>query len=138
VANSPLVELLQAVDQLDTDAVMARCAADCRFFTVDGRRAHGRESVRQLLHEFLAQLRWTTHEVTAEWHQDDVWFGEVLASYELRDWLRLEALPRAFVVRAGADGIHDIRVYGANERPISDHQSTDDQVRVGGRLMLPL
>ena len=92
---------------MDLDAVIELCSPDCRFATVDGRYGEGRDHVRQLLADFLSILRSTAHAVTAEWHVDDAWFAEVLADYELKDWLRIEALPRAFVVRTGPDGIRD-------------------------------
>lgn len=136
--QSPLVELLAAIDKLDVESVVALCAPDCRFTTADGRQADGRAETGQLLSEFLAQLRSTSHEITSHWHVEDAWIAEVLASYELQDWLKIEGLRRAFVVRAGPEGIHDLRVYGANERPLSDHRSADDTVRIGGRVVLPL
>ncbi len=135
---SPLAQLLAAIDKLDVDAAMALCGADCRFATADGRQVEGRDNVRNLLREFLSVLRSTAHEITSQWHQDNVWFAEVLANYEMKDWLRIEALPRAFVLRTAADGISDVRVYGANERRLSDQQTGDEPFRVGGRLVLPL
>jgi hypothetical protein len=138
VERSPLVELLGAIDRLDGDAVVALCAPDCNFMTVDGRQATGLPAVARLLNDFLGVLRSTSHEITAQWHEDDVWIAEVLATYELRDWLRLEHLPRAFVVRTGADGIRDVRVYGANERQLGDRFSDHEPMRIGGRLILPL
>ena len=136
--GSPLTQLLDALDRLDVDAVMDLCAPDCRLATVDGRRAEGREEVRSLLVRFLSDVRSTAHEVTSEWHHDDMWFAEVLAGYELRDWLRLEALPRAFVVRASGQGIHDIRVYGTSEHRLGDRPTDEESYRVGGQVMLPL
>jgi hypothetical protein len=136
VERSPLVELLEAIDRLDVQAVVSLCAPDCTLMTVDGQRAEGRPAVTRLLSDFLGSLRSTSHEVTAQWHQDDVWIAEALASYELRDWLRVEHLPRAMFVRTGADGIRDVRVYGANERQLGDRVS--EPVRVGGRRILPL
>lgn len=136
--QSPLVNLLVAIDKLDIDEMMALCSPECRLMAVDGRRAEGREATRQLLVDFLDQIRSTSHEITAQWHQGDVWFAEVLATYELKDWLKVEGLPRAFVIRTGADGIRDIRVYGANERELSDHRSGNEPFRIGGRLVLPL
>jgi hypothetical protein len=136
VQQTPLVELLEAIDKLDIEAVIALCSTDCSFTTVDGRHADGRPAVRRLMGEFLALLRSTSHEITAQWHLDDVWIAEVLASYEMRDWLRLEHLPRAFVVRTGAEGIRDVRVYGARERQLGDRMI--EPMRVGGRRILPL
>ena len=68
---------------------MALMAPNARVPVADGRRAEGTEAVRQLFGDFLAQLRFTTHRITAQWHQEDVWIAEVDASYELRDWLQL-------------------------------------------------
>lgn len=136
--ESPLRRLLAAVDKLDLDAVIDLCAPDCRLSTVDGRHGEGRDQVRALLGDFLSELRSTAHVVTAEWHEDDVWFGEVKADYELHDWLRIEALPRAFVVRTGPGGICDVRVYGARERRLTDRQTGEQPFRIGGHLVLPL
>ena len=132
------MDLLAAIDKLDIDGMMALCSPDCRLMAVDGRQAEGRQATRQLLVEFLDQIRATSHQITAQWHQGDVWFAEVLATYELKDWLKVEGLPRAFVIRTGADGICDIRVYGANERELTDHRSGEEPFRIGGRLVLPL
>jgi ketosteroid isomerase-like protein len=138
VEHSPLADLIAAIDKLDIDQVMALCAPDCRFMTVDGRHAEGREATRQLLVDYFAQIRSTSHQITAQWHEGDTWFAEVSANYELRDWLRIDGLPRAFVIRTGADGICDVRVYGANERRLSDHGDGDKPFRIGGRLVFPL
>ncbi|MBV9660366.1 MAG: hypothetical protein JO337_04345, partial [Acidimicrobiales bacterium] len=119
------------------DAVVDLCTTECRFATVDGRRAEGREEVRRLLSSFMGDLRSTSHQVTEMWHQEDVWLAEVLATYEMRDWLKIEALPRAFVIRAVPEGICDVRVYGANERQLND-RSGDEPYRSGGHLVLPL
>ncbi len=135
--KSPLVELLEAIDKLDVEAAMALCAPDCTFMTADGRHAEGHPEVSRLLNEFLSVLRSTSHEITTEWHQGDTWIAEVLASYELRDRLRLEQLRRAFFVRTGADGIRGVRCYGANERQLIDRDDTEP-MRMGGRLILPL
>ena len=94
--------------------------------------------MRVLLGQFLSDLRSASYQVTAQWHPDGVWIAEALATYEMRDWLRLERLPRVFVVEAGADGISAVRVYGANERPLADFGTADESSRVGGRLLLPL
>ena len=69
---------------------------------------------------------------------DGLTFAEVLADYELQDWLQIKALPRAFVLRTSSDGIYDVRVYGAHEQPLSGRPTDDEAYRVGGRLVLPL
>lgn len=137
VDESPLRSLLAAMDKLDVEATMALCGSECRFLAVDGRHAEGHEAVRQLVSDFLSQLRSTTHEITSQWHQDDVWIAEVTASYELMNWLRMEGLPRAIIIRVAADGIRDIRAYGAGERQLIEH-TEEEPTRVGGRTFLPL
>lgn len=136
--QSPIARLLAAIDKLDIDAAMVLIAPDGRFLTVDGRRAEGSDAVRDLLADFLAKLRSTTHQITAQWHQDNVWIAEVEATYELQDWLQIRALPRVFVLREGPDGFVDLRVYGANERPLTEHITGSEDVRVGGRWIPPL
>jgi SnoaL-like domain len=138
VEGSPVTQLLAAIDRLDVDAALALAAPDCRLLTVDGRRAQGAEEVRQLLRAFMSSLRSTAHRITSEWHVDDVWIAEVEASYELRDWLQMNDLPRVFVLRGSPNGLVDIRVYGARERPLDDHRTGDEPMRVGGRPLLPL
>ena len=83
--------------------------------------------------DFLATLRSTTHRVTAQWHQDNVWIAEVEADYELSDWQHITALPRAFVLRDGPEGSVELHVYGAHERPIADLQAREPGMRIGGR-----
>jgi SnoaL-like domain len=138
VEESPFAGLLAAVDQLDHDAVMALCAENCYMTTNDGRHAEGRQAVGQLLKDFFSQLRSTTHRITSQWHDGGTWIAEVLATYELRDFLLIEDLPRAFFVQVADDGIASVRTYGANERPLSDHATGDELTRVGGRPFLPL
>lgn len=111
---------------------------DGQLLTADGRRAHGTESVRNLLADFLGTLRSTTHRVTAEWHEGGVWIAEVDASYELKDWLKINALPRVFVIRGGPGGLTDVRVYGAHERPLTDHHTGEEGMWVGDRWIPPL
>jgi hypothetical protein len=132
------VEVLAAIDLLDVAAVMALCAPDCRFGTVDGRQANGRDAVQRLLSEFLSTIRSTDHEITAQWHQDDAWFAEVVASYELQDRTRINGRLRAFLIRTGPDGIREVRVYGAHEQPLTDRPVGYEPARLGGRLILPL
>ena len=138
MSRSPIEEFLDALDRLELEDTMALMAPDVRVLVADGRRAEGTEAVRELFGAFLGQLRSTTHRITAQWHQDDVWIAEVDASYELRDWLQLNALPRAFIVRSGPDGISELRAYGAHEHRLSDHRTGGKAMRVGGRWLPPL
>ena len=135
---SPVADLLAAVDRLDVGATVAMCAPDCSFMAVDGRHAEGRDALEVLLEAFFSQLRSTSHEITSQWQFEDVWIAEALATYELADWLRIEKLPRAFVIRTGPQGISELRAYGAHERPLSEHRTGGELVRIGGRPVLPL
>jgi len=117
---------------------MEMVAPDCRLLVVDGRRAEGAEAVRALLASFLDAVRSTTHRITAEWHQEGVWIAEVDVDYELIDWLRITARPRAFVLRQGPQGLADIRVYGAHEQPLADRATGEQGLHVGGRWIPPL
>jgi hypothetical protein len=138
VSESPIDHLLDAMDRLDVDGVVALLAPGVRLLTVDGRRAHGVEAVRELVGDFLGSLRSTTHKITGQWHVDNVWIAEVDASYELQDRLQLNALPRAFVVRTGQEGIAEVNGYGAHERPLTDHRTGEEPIEVGGRWIPPL
>jgi hypothetical protein len=138
VDESLIDQLLSAIDRLDLDATIALVAADCRLLTVDGRRAAGAAEVRRLLAEVLGALRSTTHRVIDQWHIDGVWIAEVDATYELQDWLRVGPLPRAFVLRDGPNGLTDVRVYGAHERPLTDHRTGDEGMFIGERWIPPL
>jgi hypothetical protein len=138
VDESPIDTLLRAIDALDVEAAIAMFAPDGRFLTADGRRAEGTEAMRALLTSFLATLRSTMHRITAQWHQDNVWIAEVEATYELQDWLKINALPRAYVLRYGPDGVTDLRVYGAHERQLAEHRAGDEGMWIGDRWMPPL
>jgi hypothetical protein len=138
VPDEPIEQLLRAVDELDVEGVLALAASDVRLLTVDGRRSAGTTGMRELLTSFLASLRSSTHQITAQWHEDDVWIAEVDATYELRDLTRLGVLPRAFVVRAGPEGLSDVRVYGAHERPLDELSSREHEMRLGGHWIPPL
>lgn len=130
---SPIASLIAAIDRLDVDAAMELVAPDAQLLTVDGRRAEGSEAVRALLADFLGKLRSTTHQITAQWHHDNVWIAEVEATYELPDWLQIGALPRVFVLREGSHGFIDLRVYGAHEHPITEHRTGEHGMHIGGR-----
>jgi hypothetical protein len=136
--GSPIDQLLSAMDELDVDAAMALMAADVRFLAVDGRRGEGKEAVRELVTDFVSTLRSTSHRITAQWHQDDAWIAEVESTYELQDYLQLKALPRAFVLRMGPDGIVELHVYGAHEQPLTEHRTGEEGMWVGGRWVPPL
>ena len=138
MSRSPIEQLFGAIDKRDVERALALMAPDCRLLTVDGRRAEGEAGVRALLTDFAATVRSTTHRITAQWHQDDVWIAEVEVSYELRDWSRISALPRACVLREGRDGVAELHVYGAHERQLSDHRTGDEGMRIGGRWIPPL
>jgi SnoaL-like domain len=138
VAESPISQLLSALDRLDVDGAMALFAPDARILMADGRRAEGAQGIRALLEGFVEAIRQTSHEVTAEWHPDGVWIAEVSASYHLKDRLRTGALPRIFVIRAGKRGIDDARVYGAHEHPLDEHHGGEEGMWLGGRWIPPL
>jgi hypothetical protein len=138
VAESPIEQLLRAFDQLDVDGAMALAAPDVRLLTADGRTAQGAPAARELIENVIASLRSTSHRITSQWHLDGVWIAEVYASYEMSDWLALNDLPRAFIVRTNGEQICDLRVYGAHERRLTDHRTGDEGLRVGDRWIPPL
>ena len=135
MSQSPIDQLLGAIDKLDVEATMALFAPDIRLLAADGGRAAGTDAVRELLTDFLGELRSATHEVTAQWHEDDVWIAEVEGTYELKDRLRIGALPRAFILRDGPRGIADLRVYGAHERSLGERAGSEGRMRIGGQWM---
>ena len=138
VEGSPLTQLLEAMDRLDADAAVSAFAPSVQMLTADGRRANGRDDAARLLGSFLAKLRRMEHRVTAQWHVDDVWIAEVDGTYELTDYFQTGALPRVFIARVQADGICELRVYGAHERPLTDHLTGEEGMWVGGRWVPPL
>lgn len=138
MSDSPIEQLLSAIDQLDLDGAMALAAPDISALAADGRRAEGVEAVRALIGELIASLRSTSHRITAQWHLDDFWIAEVDVGYELTDWMRLSGLPRAFFVRTGPQGIRELRVYGAHELPLADHRTGGEGLRVGEHWIPPL
>lgn len=136
--ESPISELLIAVDKLDLEAAAAQFAPDAHLMTADGRRAAGADEARELLADFLRTLRATSHRISAQWHEGDTWIAEVDATYELDDWMQTSPLPRAFVLRQAADGIADLRIYGAHERPLTDHPEAGLGTWVRGHWVPPL
>lgn len=138
MSDSPIERLVEAMDRLDVDALVALFSPAGRLMTADGRHAQGAHALRELLAEFFGALRSTTHTITSGWHQDNVWIAEIAASYELRDWLQLKDLPRVFIVRSEPEGIEDLRVYGAHEHPIAEHRTGEEGMWVGRRWIPPL
>ena len=138
MSDSPIEALLDAFDRLDVEAIVGMSAPECRLRTADGRAAEGTQAVRELVTSLIAELRSTSHRIVAQWHVDDVWIAEVEASYELRDWLRVSALPRAYVVREGPDGIRELHAYGAHERPLTEHRTGAEGMWIGERWIPPL
>ena len=138
MAESPIAQLLAAIDELDVEAATALYARDASLRTADGQRADGIEAVRKLLTDFVGGLRWTTHRISAQWHEDNAWIAEVEAEYGLRDGQQTTSLARAFVLRQGPEGIADLRVYGARERPLADQPTGGLATFVRGRWIPPL
>lgn len=139
MSDSPIEQLLEEFHKLDVDGAVALFAPDVQVLLMDGSRGEGVEPARELMTSSLGQLRAAAYQVTAQWHVDDTWIAEVEATYELRDYLELESIPRLFVVRANAAGIVELRIYGAHERRLAEHGSPGEGgVRVGGRWMPPL
>jgi hypothetical protein len=138
VSESPIDQLLGALHALDAERVAELFADDGRLLIVDGRRATGKDAVRGLLGEVFAAMRSAAYRVSGEWCQEDTWIAEVEGSYVMSDWLEINGLPRALVLRMGADGIEDLRVYGAHERPLSEHRTGEEGMWIGDRWVPPL
>lgn len=121
MAESPITAVLAAIDALDPDAVAALFAPDGRLLTADARTASGQEEVRRLARHFFADLRATRHRMTAEWNPSpDIWIGELQADYELSNYAELGPYARAAILRNSEQGIHELRIYGLHERPLTD------------------
>ena len=135
---SPLTRWLEAIDRLDAEAAVEGLAPDARMLAADGTQAHGARPAGGLMGAFLSRLTSVSHRITAQWHVDDVWIAEVEATYELTDHYQTGPLPRAVIVRAGPEGITELRVYGAHERPITEHRTGEEGMWVGGRWVPPL
>jgi SnoaL-like domain len=138
VTESPIEKLLRAFDSADLDAVIALFSPEARLLIADGQRAEGRAAVRALLGGFLATVHASSHQITAQWHQDNVWIAEVEANYELQDRLQLNGVPRAFVLYEGPDGIADLRAYGAREHPLAEHRTGEEGMWIRERWIPPL
>jgi hypothetical protein len=138
VAESPIDQLLGALDQFDLDAVTAQFAADINVLLADGRRAQGLDNARPLMTSFAASLHSMHHDVLAQWQAGEMWFAEVAATYELKDRLELK-IPRAVVLERGpTGGIVVLHVYGAHEHLLTDHRTGEEGMWIGGRWVPPL
>jgi hypothetical protein len=128
---------LRALDALDLDDSVALFAPDASLTTVFGETASGRERVREVLGGFFVGLRASQHEVTSEWNpEEDIWIAEMSASYELSDYSRRGPYARAIILRTGADGIEQMRIYGAHELPLGESGRAYSEVR-GAHGWLP-
>jgi hypothetical protein len=138
VDDSPIAQLLGAVDEFDVEAAVAMFAPDAQLMSVDGRRSVGGDAVRELLTGLVKVLRSSSHRITAQWHQQDVWIAEVEATYELKEDMLRITRPRAFVLQDGPDGIIELHAYGAHEPLLGDHHTEEGDMRLGGRWIPPL
>jgi hypothetical protein len=138
VDDSPIAQLLGAVDEFDVEAAVAMFAPDAQLMSVDGRRSVGSDAVRELLTGLVKVLRSSAHRITAQWHQQNVWIAEVEASYELKEDMLKITRPRAFVLQDGPDGFVELHVYGAHEPLLGDHHTAEGEMRLGGRWIPPL
>ena len=136
--DSPIAQLLAAVDEFDVEAAVALFAPDARLLSVDGRRADGSDAVRELLTDLVNVLRSSAHRITALWHEQNVWIAEVEATYELKEDMLKITRPRAFVLYDGPEGFVDLHVYGAHERWLGDRHTNEGEMRLGGRWIPPL
>jgi hypothetical protein len=138
VSGSPITSWFEAVGRFDLEAALSAFAPNGRLLSPDGRRAEGPDAIRSRLAEFASELRAVSYTVTAQWHVDDTWIAELDATYELRDYAQIGPVPRAVVARVSAEGIADLRVYGAHERTLADHRTGEEGIWVGKRWVPPL
>lgn len=136
MADSPIQAVLQALDALDLDAMLALFADSGTLLRTDGRRADGIEQVRASLEQFFSQLRSTSHELSTEWHPEaDVWIGQLAARYELLDFGRHGPYQRVVILRDGPDGIVELSFYGSHELPLQASEAGYHEVYAAGRWM---
>jgi hypothetical protein len=130
MSDSPIMTVLSAIDALDLDTAISLFAPDGVLDTPYGEEAVGREQVRGELGVFFAELRATHHDATSVWNPEPgVWIAEVTATYELTDFSRRGPYGRAFVLRAGGQGIEQLRIYGSNELPLMESGAAYHEVR---------
>jgi hypothetical protein len=110
---------LRAVDALDLEAAVSLFAPQGSLTTAFGDSADGIDGVRNVLSAFLRELRAAHHDVSSEWNPEPgVWISEMSATYELSDFSRRGPYARVIVLRAGDDGIEQLRIYGDHEPPL--------------------
>jgi hypothetical protein len=135
VPGSPLSKVLDTLDTLDVDSVIALFAPDGQLLRTDGRLADGVDEVRKSVADFVAPLRSTTHSVKAEWHPEDgVWIAELDATYELKDGERHTPYQRVAILRTGENGITALHFYGTHEVPLTSHRPYQE-VRAGSHWL---
>lgn len=121
MSDSPIPAFLHAVDALNLEAVLSLFAPAAVLAVPFAEEAKGEEQIRGVLQNFLAELRHTEHDLTAEWNPEPgVWIAEFSATYELKDFSRRGPYKRATIVRAGDDTIEHMTVYGAHELPLNE------------------
>lgn len=135
MTDSPIVEFLQAIDKLDVQAAASLFVAEGRLLIVDGHRAEGLVEVREVLEEFLGAVRSTSHTLTGQWRDGQVWIAEAVATYQFQDGVQIGPLPRALVLRDSPEGILELHVYGSNERPLAERDYERTGMHVGGRWL---
>jgi SnoaL-like domain len=139
LSSSPIDQLLAAIDQRDVDAVMALTAPDVQVLTMDGRGAQGTDAVRAAFDAIFSALRSSSHRITTQWHVDDAWIAEAEADYVFGDYMEMKSVPRVIIARESSDGIVDLRVYGAHERPLGEHDTGEEWgTWIRGRWIPPL
>jgi len=130
MSDSPIQAFLAAMTTPDVDAALSLFAPDAILGTAFGVEASGLENVKTELGNYFAELRSAEHDVRAQWHPEPgVWIAELSATYELTDFSKRGPYRRAIIVRAGDDGIHELRIFGAHEPRLSDSGLTYQDVR---------
>lgn len=130
MSDTPTQRFVRALDALDLEAAVALFAPGASLSMLFGETAMGRDRVHEVLGEFLGGLRANHHELTAEWNPEpDVWLAEMSATYELADFSRRGPYGRVMVLRAGDDGIKELRTYGAHELPLAQDGRSYENVR---------
>jgi hypothetical protein len=130
MSDSPIPAFLRAVDALDLEAVMSLFATSAVLTLPFGQEARGEQQIRSELHEFIAELRATQHQLTSEWNPEPgVWIAELTATYELTDFSRRGPYKRAIIVHSDDETIERMEIYGAHELPLPEEGHPYTSVR---------